>query len=35
MLETLELYKVIIAAIFMGAIAYAMINDPLKKNKLH
>lgn len=35
MLETLEIYKIIIAMIFMGAIFYALLNDPVKKNKLN
>ncbi len=28
----IETYKIIIAVIFIGFIAYALINDPLKKN---
>lgn len=34
MLETLDIYKIVIAAIFIGFIAYALLNDPLNKNKL-
>ena len=35
MLETLDIYKIIIIALFIGAIAYALLNDPIKKNKLN
>ena len=35
MLETLDLYKIIITAAFIGFIIYAMLNDPIKKNRLH
>lgn len=35
MLETLDLYKIVIIALFIGAIVYALLNDPIKKNKLH
>ena len=34
MLEII-IYKIVIAAIFTGAILYALINDPVKKNKLN
>ncbi len=35
MLETLDLYKIIIIALFLVAIVYALLNDPIKKNKLN
>jgi len=35
MLETLEIYKIIIAVAFISFIIYAMLNDPIKKNRLH
>lgn len=34
MLETIDIYKIVIAVIFIGAIVYAFFNDPVKKNKL-
>lgn len=34
MLETLNIYKIVVALIFISAIVYALLNDPVKKNRL-
>ena len=35
MIKMLEMYKIVIMVLFIGLILYALINDPLRKNKIN